>query len=107
METSFIEHRREKRIPTAKYLRVYTSASRAAYTVPITNISSKGAFIKSKFLPQIDETINFEAMDQFLRPVFSGLAKVKWIDREFGPDSWGYGVEFEGEFPLEKLETFH
>ena len=51
---NFTEKRQDKRVKTSKKLRIYSSVSRVPYTVDISDISQRGASLKTKFLPTLD-----------------------------------------------------
>lgn len=88
----------------AKYFKVYTSVTRAAYTVSVENISEKGAFLKSRILPKIGETITFTALDEMMKPIYQGNASVKRLEQRYSKEYWGFGIEFDTQFDLSTLD---
>lgn len=88
-------NRRYPRIPVAATLKLYTNLTCAKYTVNVTNMSRKGAFIQSKHLPDIGETISYSVVNENGDETFAGNAKVVWIKNE---GTIGYGIEVDEEF---------
>jgi hypothetical protein len=97
---NYENHRQYERKKVNLHFKVYTSVVNAGYTVEVSDISKKGAFIRHRFIPQVGETINFEIMDDNFRLIETGTAKVKWANTKTARDSWGYGVEFERELDI-------
>ncbi len=89
-----LERRQQERTKTEFDMRIYSSIKTGAYTVKVTDVSTGGAFIKSKHLPQIGEIISFELMDETYRPVFMGNARVCRLKADVTDGEKGFGVAF-------------
>ncbi|OFZ26946.1 MAG: hypothetical protein A2381_20180 [Bdellovibrionales bacterium RIFOXYB1_FULL_37_110] len=100
---NFTEKRQDKRVKTSKKLRIYSSVSRVPYTVDISDISQRGASLKTKFLPTLDEVITFEAIDDYVQRLHFGNARVRWVKNSQNLGDSGFGIEFDDDFPLEVI----
>lgn len=89
------DQRSYPRLETEMRMQVYTSLCAAAYTVEIDNINPNGAFVKSKHLPEIGETISFNVCDSYFRYLYSGSAKVKRLVEENVDQESGFAIEFD------------
>ena len=90
---TFKDERKFKRINTSKQFRIFTSLSCCPLTVPLKNISEKGAFIKSKFLPEINETISYASLDEDGMEESFGNARVVWRREKGTEEEVGFGIE--------------
>ena len=101
------ERRRHERRPSNGLFRIYTSITRAAYTVYLKDISKGGAFIRSKHQPKVNETITYVILDDYNKERFVGNARVTWC-KETGPEAdRGFGIELEKELMEEIVKELH
>lgn len=84
--------------------RVYTSIARVAYTLETDNVSSTGAFLKTRLYPEVGEIITFDAIDRRLQRVYTGHAKVKWVHRTSDMSKSGFGIEFTEKLDREIIK---
>ncbi len=92
-----IEKREHTRKQVAKSFRVYTSVTNAAYTLEVSDISPKGAFLKTNHPPKLNEKVSFEALDKYLSRIYMGHGTVKWVS--YNETKMGFGIEFDEEIP--------
>ena len=95
--TQVSEKRQYERRNVAKNFRVYTSLTNAAYTLEVSDISPRGAFLKTNFPPRIGERISFEALDKVWKSLYMGQGTVKWISDN--QNKMGFGIEFDESIP--------
>lgn len=101
-----LQKRAHERLPSSCQFRVYTSVSRMGYSVDLIDVSRSGAFVVTKHMPSIGETINIEVMDSYGKKLFNLSAKVKnhrSISNEYGTVS-GFGAMFPENLSLKELE---
>ena len=89
-----MEKRQEERQIAEFDMRIYTSVKKGAYSVRVSDISSGGAFVRTRYMPSIGETITYELFDETLRPIHSGNAKVCRITEDVPRDEKGFGILF-------------
>ena len=103
------DKRKFKRINKEFDLRVYTSLTSGAYSVKVKDIGRGGAFIQSKHLPEIGETITFEFLDNFLKSIYMDNAKVLRTEVVSSEEERGFAVIFykplKDDF-LEKIVSY-
>lgn len=86
-------------------LQIYTGVCLAAYTVDVKDISPKGAFLATQYLPDLNEVINFNIMDQYYSLIYSGNATVVRVEKDATDTKCsGFAVEFFKSVPEEKLK---
>ena len=101
-----LQKRTHERLPSSCQFRVYTSVSRMGYSVDLIDVSRSGAFVITRHMPAIGETINIEIMSSYGKKLFNLNAEVKnhrSITNEYGTVS-GFGVMFSETLPLDQLE---
>lgn len=89
----FKEKRRHVRIDTDKKFRIFTSLTVCPYTVSIKNISERGAFINTRFIPKVNETISYAQLDENGMEESYGNARVVWARKKGYDDEVGFGIE--------------
>lgn len=101
------EKREYVRENASGYFRVYTSLSTCKYTVQVNDITKKGAFLHTKHLPRINETISFSIVDK--NGMEKGLqnARVAWRKTEGNLNEIGFGIEFDRELDKDTLAIFN
>ena len=87
------EKRRSARIETNKKLRIFTSLTCCPYTVTLKNVSEHGAFINTRFIPKVNETISYAILDDYGREKDYGSAKVVWAKEKGFDEEVGFGIE--------------
>lgn len=101
-----IEERREyQRVNVGLGMRVYTSIKAGAYSVKVTDISTGGAFIETKHLPNLSEIISFELVDESLRPIHFGNATVMRLKNGINHAVSGFGVKFSTDLDDSLLKS--
>ncbi len=99
------EQRKYSRIPTENYqMRVYTSVVRASYSVPVSDLSMNGAFLKTQHLPKEGEIITFELFDSYMRTLYSGNARVVRLHRAGSRNERGFGILFNNVLKSDFLD---
>ncbi|MBF0298702.1 MAG: PilZ domain-containing protein [Oligoflexia bacterium] len=99
------ERRKHPRKTVNLESRIYSSIKRGSYSCKVSDIGIGGAFIRSPFMPTIGETITFELLTKYYKPIVSGNAKVVWL-KDQGPISeHGFGVNFDVPFEVESLDV--
>lgn len=102
------EKRKHPRKKSTGKMRVYTSVSTAKYTVHLKDVSVKGAFINSKHIPKMGETITYSVIDdRTFKEIATGNAVVKWIKPRGTETTKGFGIELEKELTEELLEILN
>ena len=91
--------RKEERKPSKGALRIYTSVSICAYTVEIRDISKTSAFVRSKHIPEINETITYSILDKYGRVQMTGNGKVIRIDTQAIAEEIGFAISLQKEIP--------
>lgn len=99
-----LERRNYSRTKTEFDMRIYSSIKSGAYSVRVTDLSKGGAFIRSKFMPNIGETISYELFDEFYKPIHIGNAKVCRLDVDAPKSEMGFGVMFYEQLSPELLK---
>lgn len=89
-----LERRQEPRIKTEFDMRIYSSIKKGAYSVKITDLSKGGAFIRSKHLPNLGETISYELFDDTFKSIHFGSARVSRILSDVSTSEQGFSVVF-------------
>lgn len=102
-----LENRQHERFSSKSFLRVYTNLSSAAYTVDIKDIGAKGAFVKSKFLPQVGEIVTFAIVDKYFKEVMRDSARVVWINDNGIESEIGFGIEFYSKLSKDLELSYH
>jgi len=100
------EQRKHPRYNSEFDMRIYTSIKRGAYSVKVTDIARGGAFIKTKFLPNVGEIISYELFDSSYRPVKMGNARVCRVKGNATRDEQGFAIMFDTELNDELLNKF-
>jgi hypothetical protein len=98
------ERREANRVKTSQVIQIRTSTITGVYSLPLFDISAKGAFVQSRMLPELDENLSVEVIDRNNKMVFESRAVVKRVCRPVNPHHWGFAVEFDREFPMYVLE---
>lgn len=99
-----IERREYPRESCDRTFRIYTSLTCCAYTVQLKDVSKRGAFIRTNYLPEIGETITFVILSKTGFEIFTGNARVTWINENCRIDDMGFGIELETVLDDELLE---
>ena len=74
--------------------RVYSSIMPGSMTVKMQDISKGGAYLESKWVPSINETITCRVLDSKGAEILSTNARVAWAnDRPFAGKQ-GFGIQF-------------
>ena len=79
--------------------RVYTSISAAPLTMTYEELNKNGAFLKTKCLPELNETVTFEAIGENLSKLHVGSAKVSELRDSAQKGMSGFTIKFDEELP--------
>ena len=85
--------------------RIYSNIAPCKYTVQLKNISKKGAFIQSRFLPNVNEIITYCIVDNTNNEQFMGNARVVWCKSDCSSVEKGFGIELETELDDNLIES--
>lgn len=89
--------RQNTRKETNTVFKIYSNIVRGKYTVKLKNISKKGAFIQTKYYPEVDEIISFSIVDKNDKEKFMGNARVVWCKKDGLEQDRGFGIELDEE----------
>lgn len=98
------ERREANRVKTSQVIQIRTSTITGVYSLPLFDISAKGAFVQSRMLPELEESLSVEVIDKNNKMVFESRATVRRVCRPVNPLHWGFAIEFDREFPMYVLE---
>ena len=93
-KNSHESQRRYQRSPAKGLCRIYSSVVPGAMTAKIEDISKGGAFLETKWTPQVNETITCRVLDQKGMEILSTNARVAWTNDRAYQGKVGFGVEF-------------
>ncbi len=88
------EKRKFPRKDTNAEMRIFTSLVAGPYTAKLRNISKGGAFIITPYIPQEGEVISYEFIDENLKRIDMGNARVCRVKDRGLRNYKGFGVEF-------------
>ncbi len=92
-----LDKRQHERYDSKLRFKIYTSLTRCAYSVDISDVSKKGAFIKSKYIPQIGETITYVVLNGLGTKLQTGNAKIVRTKETGSEQEVGFAIEMEQE----------
>ncbi len=95
MTDEYTEKRKYERMASTGVFKLYTSVTRAAYTAQLKDVSKGGAFVKTKHIPKVDETITYAVLDSDNRDLVVGNARVAWCKERGLKEDRGFGMELE------------
>jgi PilZ domain-containing protein len=98
------ERRKHPRNPSNGKLTIQTSLARAAYSVPLQDISKGGAFIATSNLPAKKEQIRFEILDTYGLIMIAGSAQVVRVVEAPIESGTGFAIQFDNELDQAMLD---
>ena len=98
------ERRKYERFASEGIFRIFSSVTCCKYSVKLSDIGPKGAFIKTPHLPKVDEIITYVILNNRGNEIFVGNARVSWIKDPIQQEDRGFGIELDEELKDEILE---
>jgi superfamily I DNA and RNA helicase len=81
-------------------LRIYSSLKPGAYTVRPTEINEEGAFIQTEHLPEDNEIITFEILDENQKSLYMDDAVVNFIKKDTSRKNRGFYISFRNQLNI-------
>lgn len=104
MDQNSQDKRQAHRVRSETIMHIHTHYIAGMHALPLEDISANGAFLKSRMLPEVDDTVTAEVYDKESKKIFSGKATVRRVCRPVNSNKWGFAIEFENEFPMYVLD---
>lgn len=98
------ELRKHPRKPSNGNLRIRTSVSGVAYTVSLRDVSLGGAYVRTVHLPDENEQISFEILDEYGLRLASGHGRVVRVVSVAHESGMGFAVEFDENLDMAMLD---
>ncbi len=98
------ERRKHQRNPASGDLRILTSLSCIAYTVSLKDVSRSGAFIHTTHLPEQEETITNEILDEYGLRMTAGHARIVRVANSALDSAIGIAIKFDTELDQAMLD---
>ncbi len=98
------ELRKHPRTASNGNLRIRTSISCIAYTVSLRDVSISGAFVQTTHLPNKNEKISFEILDEYGLRLANGQGRVARLVTVAHESGMGFGVQFDEELDTAMLD---